>query len=201
MGRRTPDWNEDGSLTLNVWTPGLPGDGSGGRPVPVLVWFHGGGFTSGSGGWDWYDGRNLAAAGEIIVVTANYHFGALGYLYLPELGVENLGTQDQEAVLAWVKRNISRFGGDPGDITVGGQSAGAFSSACLAVSPASGPLVRRVITQSAPHRPAPAGRRGGGRARAALRRDPRPERQPGLAGRAAGGTGRPPAGRLRAAQR
>jgi len=154
MGARTPDWNEDGSLTVNVWTPNLPGDGSGGgsarRALPVLVWFHGGGFTSGSGGWAWYDGRNLAAVGDIIVVTANYRVGPLGYLYLPELGVENLGVQDQEAVLAWVERNIGAFGGDPEAITVGGQSAGAFSSTYLAASPTTGPLVKRVITQSAP---------------------------------------------------
>ena len=150
MGRRAPDCNEDGSLTLNVWTPALPGDGPAGGAVPVLVWFHGGGFSSGSGGWDWYDGRNLAATGQIIVVTANYRVGPLGYLYLPELGVENLGTQDQEAVLAWVRRNIGRFGGDPEDVTVGGQSAGAFSSTYLALSPDSGPLIKRVVTQSAP---------------------------------------------------
>ncbi len=150
MGPRTPDWNEDGSLTLNVWTPGLPDDRSDGPTLPVLVWFHGGGFTSGSGGWDWYEGRNLAAVGEIIVVTANYRIGPLGYLYLPELGVENLGVQDQGAVLAWVKRNISGFGGDPEDITVGGQSAGAFSSLYLAASPVTGPLIKRIITQSGP---------------------------------------------------
>jgi para-nitrobenzyl esterase len=81
VGRRAPDWNEDGCLCLNVWTPRLPGAPSG-RGLPVLVWFHGGGFTSGSGGWDWYDGRNLAAAGDIVVVTANYCIGPLGYLYL-----------------------------------------------------------------------------------------------------------------------
>jgi para-nitrobenzyl esterase len=150
MGPRTPDWNEDGSLTVNVWTPRLPGAGSAPHALPVLVWFHGGGFTSGSGGWDWYDGRNLATMGEIIVVTANYRIGPLGYLYLPELGTENLGVQDQEAVLAWVKRNIAGFGGDPDDITVGGQSAGAFSSLYLAVSPDTGPLIKRVITQSGP---------------------------------------------------
>ena len=155
MGRRTPDWNEDGSLTVNVWTPGLRDGRSAGRARPVLVWFHGGGFSSGSGGWDWYDGRNLAAAGDIVVVTANYRLGALGYLYLPELGVENLGTQDQGAVLGWVRRNIGGFGGDPGDITVGGQSAGAFSSLYLAASPVTGPLVNRVITQSGPFGLAP----------------------------------------------
>jgi para-nitrobenzyl esterase len=155
MGPRTPDWNEDGSLTVNVWTPRLPVAGSAQRGLPVLVWFHGGGFTSGSGGWDWYDGRALAAAGEIIVVTANYRLGPLGYLYLPELGVENLGMQDQHAVLAWVKRNIGGFGGDPDDLTVGGQSAGAFSSLYLAASPVTGPLIKRIIIQSSPFGLAP----------------------------------------------
>jgi para-nitrobenzyl esterase len=150
MGSRIPDWNEDGSLTVNVWTPGLPGDGSAGHALPVLVWFHGGGFSSGAGGWDWYDGRNLAAVGDIIVVTANYRLGPLGYLYLPEFGVENLGGQDQGAVLAWVRRNIAGFGGDPENVTVGGQSAGAFSSLYLAASPVTGPLIKRVIPQSSP---------------------------------------------------
>ncbi|WP_228559378.1 carboxylesterase/lipase family protein [Catenulispora pinisilvae] len=150
MGRRTPDWDEDGSLTLNIWTPQHADKASEARPRPVLIWFHGGGFSSGSGGWDWYDGRNLAAAGDIVVVTANYRIGPLGYLYLPELGVENLGTQDQGAVLDWVARNIAGFGGDPEQITVGGQSAGAFSSLYLAASPTTGPMVKRVIMQSAP---------------------------------------------------
>lgn len=154
MGRRAPDWSEDGSLTVNVWTP-HPDGGPAGRALPVLVWFHGGGFSSGSGGWDWYDGRNLAAAGEIVVVTANYRIGPLGYLYLPEFGVANLGVQDQGAVLAWVERNVAGFGGDPGKITVGGQSAGAFSALYLASSPATGPLVKRVIAQSGPFGLAP----------------------------------------------
>jgi para-nitrobenzyl esterase len=150
MGRRVPDWDEDGCLTLNVWTPRLPATGSNSGALPVLVWFHGGGFTSGSGGWDWYDGRNLAAAGPIVVVTANYRLGPIGYLYLPDLGIENLGTQDQVAVLAWVQRNIGAFGGDPGRLTVGGQSAGAFSALYLALSPATGPYITQVITQSGP---------------------------------------------------
>lgn len=147
MGPRTPDWDEDGCLTVNVWTPGLPGDKS---ALPVLLWFHGGGFTSGSGGWDWYDGGRLAAAGDIVVVTANYRVGPLGYLYLPEHGVENLGVQDQAAALDWVRDNIAAFGGDPADITVGGQSAGAFSALYLAVSPVTGPHITKVIAQSGP---------------------------------------------------
>ena len=130
--------------------PRLPGGAPAGHGLPVLVWFHGGGFASGSGGWDWYDGRNLAAAGDIVVVTANYRIGPLGYLYLPELGIENLGVQDQAAVLAWVRRNITAFGGDPGSITAGGQSAGAFSALYLALCPVTGPSISRVIAQSGP---------------------------------------------------
>ncbi|MBS2534481.1 carboxylesterase family protein [Catenulispora sp. NF23] len=155
MGRRTPDWDEDGSLTLNIWTPQHADKASEARPRPVLIWFHGGGFSSGSGGWDWYDGRSLADAGDIVVVTANYRIGPLGYMYLPELGVANLGTQDQGAVLDWVARNIAGFGGDPEQVTVGGQSAGAFSSLYLAASPTTGPLVKRVIVQSNPFGLAP----------------------------------------------
>lgn len=148
MGARTPDWDEDGCLNLNVWTPA--GAAGGQRPRPVLLWFHGGGFTSGSGGWDWYDGTRLAAAGDIVVVTANYRIGALGYLHLPEAGADNLGARDQAAALHWVRQNAGAFGGDPARITVGGQSAGAYSALALALDPATGPLIHRLILQSGP---------------------------------------------------
>ncbi|MER8041596.1 carboxylesterase family protein [Streptomyces sp. NPDC094032] len=146
MGARIPDGDEDGCLTLNVWTPA-----PGGRPPrPVLLWFHGGGFASGSGGWDWYDGSRLAAAGDIVVVTANYRIGPLGYLHLPEAGADNLGARDQAAALHWVRDTIGAFGGDPDRITVGGQSAGAYSALALAADPATGPLIHRLILQSGP---------------------------------------------------
>ncbi|MFF3467066.1 carboxylesterase/lipase family protein [Streptomyces sp. NPDC002619] len=148
MGPRVPDWNEDGSLTVNVHTPSRAFEGNASRPV--LVWWHGGGFTSGSGGWDWYDGGRLAALGDIVVVTANYRVGPLGYLYLPEIGAANLGPQDQAAVLAWVRDNIASFGGDPGNVTVGGQSAGAYSALSLALDPQTSGLVTRVLLQSGP---------------------------------------------------
>ncbi|MFI6871774.1 carboxylesterase/lipase family protein [Nocardia sp. NPDC050406] len=150
MGTRIPDWDEDGCLNLNVWAP-AESEG----PLPVLLWFHGGGFTSGSGGWDWYDGSRLAALGDIVVVTANYRLGPLGYLYLPEADAVNLGACDQAAALRWVAENIAAFGGDPARITVGGQSAGAFSALALACDPATGSLVRRVIAQSGPWRMPP----------------------------------------------
>ncbi|MEU9408777.1 carboxylesterase family protein [Streptomyces sp. NPDC048281] len=148
QGKRVPDWNEDGSLTANVFAPRrAPADGA---ARPVLVWWHGGGFTSGSGGWDWYDGARLAALGDIVVVTANYRVGPLGYLYLPHIGAANLGAQDQAAVLRWVQDNIASFGGDPRTVTVGGQSAGAYSSLMLALDPATNGSVTRVLLQSGP---------------------------------------------------
>ena len=149
MGRRVPDWDEDGCLNLNVWAPaGALAEGA--PPRPVLLWWHGGGFSSGSGGWAWYDGARLAARGDIVVVTANYRLGPLGYLYAPEVGAANLGSQDQAAALRWVRDNIAAFGGDPGQVTVGGQSAGAYSALALAVDPATRDLVHGVIAQSGP---------------------------------------------------
>ncbi|MGA5131992.1 carboxylesterase/lipase family protein [Streptomyces olivoreticuli] len=147
MGPHALDCDEDGCLNLNVWTPaGALAEGA--APRPVLVWIHGGGFSSGCGGWDWYDGGRLAALGDITVVTVNYRLGPLGYLHLPSIGADNLGSQDQGAALRWVRENIAAFGGDPGLITVGGQSAGGFSSLALATDPATSGMVRRVILQS-----------------------------------------------------
>ncbi|MFE3214809.1 carboxylesterase/lipase family protein [Streptomyces antimycoticus] len=148
MGTRRPDWAEDGCLTLNVWAPRPALEEK--APRPVLVWFHGGGFSSGSGGWDWYDGARLAEVGNVVVVTANYRLGPLGYLRLPRIGADNLGSQDQAAVLRWVRDNIASFGGDPRAVTVGGQSAGAYSALSLALDPATGGLVDRVLLQSGP---------------------------------------------------
>ncbi|NGO69556.1 carboxylesterase family protein [Streptomyces boncukensis] len=150
MGARTPDWDEEGCLTLNVWTPRAALGPRPARPRAVLLWFHGGGFTSGSGGWDWYDGARLAARGDMVVVTANYRLGPLGYLHLPQIGADNLGTRDQTAALAWVHRTIAEFGGDPARITVGGQSAGAFSAVALSVDPATSAMVHRTVAQSSP---------------------------------------------------
>ena len=148
MGPRVPDWAEDDSLTVNVHVPARVLEDGASRPV--LVWWHGGGFTSGSGGWDWYDGGRLAALGDMVVVTANYRVGPLGYLYLPEIGAANLGPQDQAAVLAWVRDNIASFGGDPRNVTVGGQSAGAYSALSLALDPQTSGLVTRVLLESGP---------------------------------------------------
>jgi para-nitrobenzyl esterase len=148
MGPAPQDTSEAGCLTVNVWTPDPAGS------FPVLFWLHGGAWTSGAGGWPWYDGARLAAEQQIVVVTANYRLGPLGYLYLaeldPALGRGNFGFADQAAALAWVAEQIPAFGGDPAKITVGGQSAGAHSAALLAAAEPTRALVRRVLLQSGP---------------------------------------------------
>ncbi|MBW2232920.1 MAG: carboxylesterase/lipase family protein [Deltaproteobacteria bacterium] len=137
-------------LYLNVWTPGL-----GDARRPVLVWIHGGGFLIGSGSTPVYDGSMLAARGDLVVVTLNYRLGALGFVHLDGVcgsGFEeasNPGTRDQIAALEWVRENIERFGGDPGNVTVFGQSAGAMSIAALLAAPKARPLFHRAILQSA----------------------------------------------------
>lgn len=127
-------------LNLNVWTPGL-----GGR-APVLVFIHGGSFTSGSGAVPGYDGRRFARDG-VVVVTINYRLGAHGFLWFGE-GPANLGLLDQIQALRWVRENIAAFGGDPASVTVCGESAGAMSVGCLLAMPAAAGLFQRAILQS-----------------------------------------------------
>ncbi|AKT36068.1 carboxylesterase/lipase family protein [Chondromyces crocatus] len=147
------DTSED-CLTLNVWTPERPASSS----LPVLVWLHGGGFTFGSGGEPSYDGQRLSEATGAVVVTANYRLGPLGFLALPALKAEDTahpsagayGIEDQRAALAWVKANIAGFGGDPGAVTLFGESAGGASVCIHMTSPASRGLFQRAIVQSGP---------------------------------------------------
>ncbi|MEV6339708.1 carboxylesterase family protein [Nocardia vinacea] len=140
MGRFTVAQAED-CLSLNVWAPAGAGH-------PVLVFLHGGGFTSGSGGLAWYDGAELAEHGDIVVVTINYRLGVLGYLCLPGVSEGNLGLLDQLVALEWVGDNIAAFGGDPARVTVAGQSGGALSILAMLAGTA-GPF-RRAILQSTP---------------------------------------------------
>ncbi|WP_063040193.1 carboxylesterase/lipase family protein [Nocardia pseudovaccinii] len=140
MGRFTVAQAED-CLSLNVWAPAGSGH-------PVLVFLHGGGFTSGSGGLAWYDGAELAEHGDIVVVTINYRLGVLGYLCLPGVSEGNLGLLDQMAALEWVRDNIAAFGGNPAQVTVAGQSGGALSILAMATGTAG--LFRRAILQSTP---------------------------------------------------
>lgn len=142
----SPPFDED-CLTLNVWTPAADG-----AKRPVLVWIHGGGFISGSGSMPGYHGDTFARDGDLVVVTVNYRLGPLGYLYFGEEGADgNFWLTDQLAALRWVRDNIAAFGGDPDDITLAGQSGGAFSVAALAgARPKGRPLFRRAILQSPP---------------------------------------------------
>ena len=136
-------------LYLNVYTPALRAAMTGGRPV--LVWIHGGGLVQ--DGARNYDGTKLAADG-IVVVTINYRLGALGFLAHPALASRpggaagNYGLMDQQAALRWVQRNIARFGGDPDNVTIAGQSAGGLSVLAQLVSPGARGLFQRAIVQS-----------------------------------------------------
>ena len=146
---REPARAED-CLYLNVWTSAnSPGD-----KRPVMVWIYGGGFTGGSGGLAWYDGENLAAKGPVIV-TFNYRLGSLGFFAHPELAKEsghnasgNYGMMDAIAALQWVKRNVSAFGGDPNNVTIAGESAGAIMVGALLGSPQAKGLYHRAIAES-----------------------------------------------------
>jgi para-nitrobenzyl esterase len=139
-------------LTLNVWTPELPDEGS--RAArPVMVWIHGGGFTTGSGSVFLYRGGPLCRNGDVVVVTINYRLGALGFLGHRGLGdpdglVGNWGLHDQVAALRWVRDHIAQFGGDPHNVTVFGESAGGFSVAALLGVPAAAGLFHRAVVQS-----------------------------------------------------
>lgn len=139
-------------LYLNVWTPAMTDASSLGQKYPVYVYIHGGGFTTGSGGELMFDGTNMAKRG-IVVVTINYRLGAFGFLALESLLAEsgttgNYGLMDQILALQWVNENIGAFGGDATNITIGGESAGAFSVTALLMSPLSSGLFRRAIIES-----------------------------------------------------
>lgn len=137
----------DDCLYLNMWVP--EGDG----PFPVMVWIHGGAYTSGSPSQLLYQGRRLAQQQQVIVVNPAYRLGAWGFGWLadvaPSLEADsNLGLRDQIAALTWVQDNIHAFGGDPKRVTVFGESAGGFSVATLLATPSAQPLFQRAIVQS-----------------------------------------------------
>lgn len=146
---REPARSED-CLYLNVWTSAK----TAAEKRPVMVWIYGGGFTGGSGGMAWYDGENLASKGPVIV-TLNYRLGAFGFFAHPDLAKEaghsgsgNYGMMDAIAALQWVKRNIAAFGGDPTNVTVAGESAGAIMVGALVGSPQAKGLFHRAIAES-----------------------------------------------------
>lgn len=137
-------------LYLNVWT----GAKTKTDKRPVFVWIYGGGFTSGGSACPIYDGRAMAKKG-VVFVSINYRVGVFGFLAYPELtkeangeGSGNYGLLDQVAALRWVRKNIAAFGGDPNNVTIGGQSAGSMSVNCLVASPLAKGLFSRAIAES-----------------------------------------------------
>jgi para-nitrobenzyl esterase len=136
-------------LVLNVYTPGLRD----GAKRPVMVWFHGGGFTSGSANSHYADGTRLAHRGDVVVVTVNHRLNAFGYLYLADLAPDladsgNVGSLDMVQALKWVHDNAAEFGGDAGNVTVFGQSGGGGKVSALMAMPAAAGLFHRAIVQS-----------------------------------------------------
>lgn len=137
-------------LTLNVWAPATRT-----AALPVMVWIHGGGYNNGSGTADLYDGGALARR-DVVVVTINYRLGRLGFFDHPALAAErpsdepagNYGVMDQIAALEWVRDNVGSFGGDPGNVTIFGESAGGAAVTQLMVAPAARGLFHRAVVQS-----------------------------------------------------
>ncbi|WP_026696108.1 carboxylesterase/lipase family protein [Peribacillus kribbensis] len=148
LGNDLSNMNED-CLYLNVWSPGADD-----KKRPVMVWIHGGAFVSGSGSSSWYDGASFSSLGDVVVVTINYRLGILGFLHLAEFGGKeyassgNCGILDQVAALQWVQDNIAEFGGDPENVTIFGESAGAMSIGVLLGFPAAKGLFHKAILQS-----------------------------------------------------
>jgi len=144
-----PNSNED-CLYLNVFTQNTK------AKLPVLVWIHGGGYFDGAS--NDYDPTKLVTQGKLVVVTLNYRLNLFGFLAHPALDSEghpggNYGIMDMQAALKWVQRNIAAFGGDPNNVTLGGQSAGAGASAANVLSPGSRGLFYRAIFQSGGYTP------------------------------------------------
>jgi para-nitrobenzyl esterase len=152
-----PQPTDEDCLFLNVWTPAVDD-----ARRPVMVWIHGGAFFLGAGSEPTYHAAKLAARGDVVVVTINYRLGALGFLHLAGLDSSydqagNLGLLDQAAALRWVRDNIGGFGGDPGNVTIFGESAGGMSVGSLLGLPAARGLFHKAIPQSgAAHNVSPA---------------------------------------------
>lgn len=148
-----PQPRSEDCLYLNVWTPGLDD-----VQRPVMVWIHGGGLENGAGSQPNYDGASLARNSDVVVVTINMRLGPFGYLRLAEVtngqipSTGNEGRMDEIAALNWVQRNIANFGGNPDNVTIFGQSAGAIEVACLLVAvPAQGLFQRAILHSTAAH--------------------------------------------------
>ena len=147
MGRSPRNNMSENCLNLNLWTAGTTGK------RPVMVWFHGGGFTCGSALEPAYDGFNPAAKNDVVMVTINHRLGPFGFMYLDHLnkkytGSGNAGVQDLVLALEWVRDNIANFGGDPGNVTIFGQSGGGQKVCTVLTMPSSKGLVHKGIAES-----------------------------------------------------
>jgi para-nitrobenzyl esterase len=137
-------------LFINLWTPELGGQ----KHRPVMVWLHGGGFSYGSGSWPFYDGHNLARNHDVVVVTVNHRLSVFGFSDVADIGGDpasgNAGMLDIVQVLEWVRDNAEAFGGDPGNVTVFGQSGGGGKVSTLQAMPGAHGLFHRGIIESGP---------------------------------------------------
>ncbi|MFE6860405.1 carboxylesterase/lipase family protein [Nocardia sp. NPDC057668] len=152
IGPRQQQPTGEDCLTLNVTAPNKPAA----TARPVMVFIHGGGYLLGTSALRLYSGSRLALLGDVIVVSVNYRLGAFGYVDFSEYSTpahrfdNNLGLRDQVAALEWVRDNIAAFGGDPGNVTIFGESAGAHAVLALMATPAAAGLFHRAISQSPP---------------------------------------------------
>ena len=141
---------DEDCLRVNIWTPGI----NDGKKRPVMVWLHGGGYSSGSGQeLPSYDGRNLAAKGDVVVVTLNHRLNVLGFLDLSAYGEKysrsgNAGLLDLVAALDWIQKNITKFGGDASNVTIFGQSGGGGKVSTLLATPDAKGMFHKAIVQS-----------------------------------------------------
>jgi para-nitrobenzyl esterase len=148
-GNRT-NASED-CLFLNIWTPAADG-----RKRPVMFYNHGGGFTTGSAAAPYQDGSNLARTWDVVVVATNHRLGLMGYLYLGELGGEEYATSGNQGLLdirdglKWVHDNIDRFGGDPNNVMIFGESGGGAKTSCLYAMPSAAPYFNKASIESGP---------------------------------------------------
>jgi para-nitrobenzyl esterase len=150
-----PAWKFDGAhsadcLNLNVW---MPADATPGDCLPVMVWLHGGAYLSGSANLPLYDGRILSEEQQVVVVSINHRLNAFGYLYLHDAedgasSTANLGQQDIVLALEWIAANIAAFGGDPGNVTLFGESGGGGKICALTMMPSGRGLFHKAVIQS-----------------------------------------------------
>jgi para-nitrobenzyl esterase len=146
-----PALKSEDCLALNVWSPSF---GRPGATLPVMVWIHGGGFFAESGGSPAYDGYNLAKSGDVVVVTLNHRLGVFGYTLLAQhadarfASSGNVGQLDLVAALEWVRDNIAHFGGDPGNVTIFGESGGGQKVSTVLAMPSARGLFHKAIVQS-----------------------------------------------------